>query len=36
MAQGLCINRGGIGRELGERFKMEGIYIYLWLILVEL
>ena len=23
--QGLCINRGGIGRELGGRFKSEGI-----------
>ena len=25
--QGICINRGGIGRELGGRFKREGIYV---------
>ena len=25
--QGLCINKGGIGRELGGRFKREGIYV---------
>ena len=24
--------RGGIGREMGGRFKREGIYVYLWLI----
>ena len=27
--------RGGMGREMGERFKREGIYVYLWLIHVE-
>ena len=27
--QGLCINLGGaIGREMGGRFKREGIYVY--------
>jgi len=26
---------GGIGREMGRRFKKEGIYFYLWLIHVE-
>ena len=26
---------GGMGRETGERFKREGIYVYLWLIHVE-
>ena len=25
--QGICINRGGIGRELRGRFKREGIYV---------
>ena len=25
--QGLCINKGGIRRELGGRFKREGIYV---------
>ena len=31
--QGLCINlEGGIGREIGGRFKREGIYVHLWLI----
>ena len=30
---GLCINLGGeMGREMGGRFKREGIYVYLWLI----
>ena len=24
--------RGGTGREMGGRFKWEGIYVYLWLI----
>ena len=24
--------RGGMGREMGGRFKREGIYVYLWLI----
>ena len=34
--QGLCINlRGRMGWEMGERFKREGIYVYLWLIHVE-
>ena len=23
--------RGGIGNEMGGKFKMEGIYVYLWL-----
>ena len=33
---GLCINLGGeMGREMGGRFKREGIYVYLWLIHVE-
>ena len=27
--------RGGIGREMGGRLKREGIYVYLWLIHVE-
>jgi len=27
--------RGGVGREMGRRFKREGIYVYLWLIDVE-
>ena len=26
---------GGMGREMGGRFKREGIYVYLWLILIE-
>jgi len=26
---------GGMGREMGRRFKKEGIYFYLWLIHVE-
>jgi len=30
---GLCINlEEWNGREMGERFKREGIYVYLWLI----
>ena len=34
--QGLCINLEGCsGREMGGRFKREGIYIYLWLIHVD-
>ena len=32
--QWLCINLE-MGREMGERFKREGIYIYLWLLHVE-
>ena len=31
--RGLCINLEG--REMGGRFKREGIYVYLWLIHVE-
>ena len=27
--------RGGMGREMGGRFKREGTYVYLWLIHVE-
>ena len=27
--------RGEMGREMGGRFKREGIYVYLWLIQVE-
>ena len=27
--------RGGVGREMGRCFKKEGIYVYLWLIHVE-
>ena len=33
---GLCINlEGWDGREMGVRLKREGIYVYLWLIHVE-
>ena len=33
LKQGLGINlEVGMGREMGERFKKEGIYVYLWLI----
>ena len=37
LKQGLCINieAGGMGREMGRRFKTEGTYVYLWLIHVE-
>ena len=36
LKQGLCINLGsGMGREVGGRFKREGIYVHLWLIHVE-
>ena len=32
----LCINlEGWVGRQMGRRFKREGIYVYLWLIHVE-
>ena len=35
--QGLCINLGGwSGEGMGGSFKREGIYVYLWLIHVEL
>jgi len=27
--------RGGMGREMGRGFRREGIYVYLWLIHVE-
>ena len=34
--QGLCINlEGWDGEGDGGRFKWEGIYVYLWLILVD-
>ena len=29
------ISRGEVGREMRGRFKREGIYVYLWLIHVE-
>ena len=32
LKQGLCIN---LEREMGGSFKREGIYVYLWLIHVE-
>ena len=36
LKQGLCINlEGGVGREMGERFKRDGIYVYLWLVHFE-
>jgi len=36
LKQGLCINlKGWDGREMGGRFKRVGIYVYLWLIHVE-
>ena len=36
LKQGLCINlEGWGGEETGERFKREGIYVYLWLIHFE-
>ena len=38
LKQGLCINLegwDGIGWEMGGSFKREGIYVYLWLIHVE-
>ena len=28
-------NNGGMGREMGSSFRREGIYVYLWLIHVE-
>ena len=31
----VSIYQGGIGREMGGKFKREGIYVYLWLIHVE-
>ena len=36
LKQGLCINLEGYdGGEVGGSFKREGIYVYLWLIHVE-
>ena len=36
LKQGLCINLGGgMGREMAGRFRREGLYVYLWLIHVE-
>ena len=35
LKQGHCINLGGMGRGMGGRFKSKGIYVYLWLIHVE-
>ena len=31
----VSIQRGRMGREMGGRFKKEGIYVYIWLIYVE-
>ena len=31
----LSTYRGGMGREMGGRFKREGIHVYLWLTHVE-
>ena len=31
----VSIQRGGMGREMGGRFKRKGIYVYLWLIHIE-
>ena len=31
LKQGLCYQTGGMGREMGGRFKREGIYVCLWL-----
>ena len=37
LKQGLCINLDGwMGKEMGGRFKREWIYVYLWLIHVEI
>ena len=27
--------KGGMGKEMGGRFRREGIYVYLWMIRVE-
>jgi len=36
LKQGLCINlEGRMGREMGSRFKREGVYVFQWLIYVE-
>ena len=29
------VGKGGMGREMGGSFKREGIYVYLWLIHIE-
>ena len=31
----VIIQKGGMGKEMGERFRREGIWVYLWLILVD-
>ena len=37
LKQELCINlEGWMGRDMGGRFKSEGIYVSLWLIHVEI
>ena len=37
LKQGLCINlEGGDGKERGGRFKREEVYVYVWLIHVEI
>ena len=34
--QGLCINlEGGLGREMGGRFKRAGTHVHLWLLHVD-
>ena len=34
--QGLCDRlKGGLGRVMGGRFRREGLWVYLWLILVD-
>ena len=36
LKQGICINlESWDGRKMGGRFKREGIYVYIWLIHVE-
>ena len=36
LKQGLCTTyRGGVGQEMRGSFKREGIYVYLWVIHVE-
>ena len=36
LKKGLCISpEDGMGRDMGGKFKREGIYVYLWLIHVE-
>ena len=32
----ILTERGGMGREMGGRFRREGIYVYLWLIYIEI